>query len=224
MAPNQSHQRAAKGQSHARDPRFDEGSFAAWPVGTNTPSLTEGTQLILDPHDVASQYVHQDTSNIELPQYNAQGVYRYSASDLNDPLTSTWNHMDQQGTSVNHHLQEHPQGNHPYGNSDVAYQGTPTVDHHQGSTQGTYQFVTRPWQHRNNNPGHATTDTMSTMERWENETIREQPWHGVDSVYVVDAGMEHGDSQADGAQDNLECQTEGVDSMACEGSSEMWWA
>jgi hypothetical protein len=191
MTPKEAHRRAAKDHRHAQELGVDERSFAAGSVGATTPSLAEETQLTLDLHDNASQYVHQETSNDELLRDNAHGLYQ-SSEDLADPLSSALNQMVQQDTSVDDHFHKNPQGDRPYDNSDFAYQGHPPVHHHQQSTQGAYQFVTRPWKHSSKNSGHATTstNTLSPMGRWENESIHEQPWNGVGSVYVVDVRRE----------------------------------
>ncbi|TAQ87952.1 hypothetical protein B7494_g3716 [Chlorociboria aeruginascens] len=67
------------------------------------------------------------------------------------------------------------------------YTSTSTEAHATGHT--TFQHNPRPWANgtANSNTG-ATTHGATPMERWQNESIKDQPWHAIDGVHFRDGG------------------------------------
>lgn len=90
--------------------------------------------------------------------------------------------------------------------------------------KGEFQRIDRPWgQHAaNTNYTVATSDT-SPMERWHKAGAYDQPWHGIEAVYIdvqdngVGSDIDNGMDQS--GYGDVETKPDGIDSMICEGSS-----
>jgi len=66
-------------------------------------------------------------------------------------------------------------------------QNTPASNEAQVSGRATFQPILRPWEHGTDNSNTSgATNGATPMERWQNESIQEQPWNGIQGVYLRD--------------------------------------
>lgn len=104
-----------------------------------------------------------------------------------------------------------------------------TSNQHQphASEHATLRYVTRPWGHDAvdlNTNGSAAATTATPLERWQNESTNDQPWHILESVYLYDEQKSNGQPQ-DGyisidGYEGLYGVTDDVSSLLCNASDD----
>ncbi|KAE8445876.1 hypothetical protein EG329_012800 [Mollisiaceae sp. DMI_Dod_QoI] len=88
----------------------------------------------------------------------------------------------------------------------------------------TYLSFDRPWEQPHNAENYlAPTSGTSPMERWQRESMLDEPWHGIEGIAVCDGPgfmlSGHDNMMDDLVAAGLHGQTEGADSTACERPS-----
>ena len=106
---------------------------------------------------------------------------------------------------------QHPSHTHTHKSTP---QYTSANNQPQKNAQGTYLYFSRPWgQDDSSTNNTAANSDASPLDRWQNEGIRDQPWHGMEGVYVNRQGNMSADKQdnsvQDGAQGSLDGKTQG---------------
>jgi hypothetical protein len=93
----------------------------------------------------------------------------------------------------------------------------------QASRDATFQYISRPWaQGVFNSNTSAAANGATAVERWQNESMQEQPWHAIGGVYLHD-GADMNKSQQENIMNNdghdgLHREAEDMYSMVCNTS------
>ncbi|KAF4635776.1 hypothetical protein G7Y89_g2320 [Cudoniella acicularis] len=106
------------------------------------------------------------------------------------------------------------------------YQNISANDQLHANEQTANTYIERPWGQYFDAPNDNTYMYGALpMEKWQTEGAIDQPWHGMEAVYVPgsqDVGFDNGNNgAADGLnyEGGMDGSTEGVDSMACQAAS-----
>jgi hypothetical protein len=98
----------------------------------------------------------------------------------------------------------------------------------QASKHATFQYISRPWaQDAFNSNTNTAANGATPMERWQNESIQDQPWHVIEGVYLQDGG-DMNKNQQDNIMNNdgyngVHRRAEDMYSMVC-NTSDVWGA
>jgi hypothetical protein len=96
----------------------------------------------------------------------------------------------------------------------------------QASRDATFQYISRPWaQNTFNSDTSAAANGATPVERWQNESIQDQPWHVIEGIYRHDGGdmsinQQDNIMNSDG-DDGVHGRAEDMYSMIC-NTSDVW--
>jgi hypothetical protein len=115
----------------------------------------------------------------------------------------------------------------PYADRSTHHDTLTSIQPH-ASRHATFQYISRPWaQDTFNSNTSAAANGATPVERWQNESIQDQPWHVIEGVYLHDGGdmnitQQDNIMNSDG-DDGVHRRDEDMYSMIC-NPSDVWGA
>jgi hypothetical protein len=113
----------------------------------------------------------------------------------------------------------------PY-NDGLTHLDTLTNIQPQASGHAAFQYISRPWaQDAFNSNTSAAANEATPAERWQTESIQDQPWHAIEGVYLHDGGdmnkSQQDNSLNNDGRDGVHRKAEDMYSMVC-NTSDLW--
>jgi hypothetical protein len=143
-----------------------------------------------------------------------------SSTDTNDTSLQHGSniHISHNNTSL-----QHSSNIHGFHNDHLSTTSQASSQQHASSQhQREYQYIDRPWEQNTTNAGHTVPAShASPMERWYNANAHDQPWHGIEAIYVDPQNTQGGIDWSE--YNGGETQRSEMDSMAGECSTEGRW-